>query len=311
MTDKPPFPFVVDSTLISTLRSCQTKAKWMYLDHWKPQRESVHLVAGKAFAAGLETARNLFYRDGKPAAEAICAGLTALTKEYGAFESPPESAKSWVRMAGALEYYFEVFPLGADRATPHFFGDRHGIEFSFAVPLPVLHPVTGDPLIFAGRADMIADSFGGLMIYDEKTTSSLGPTWGNQWEMRSQFTAYTWAALQHGVKPTGVVVRGISILKNSYDNKQHITYRADWERERWLRQTCRDLERFKAAWLADDFEYNLDHSCAEYSGCVFTRPCKSKDPQPWLEQEFTRRVWDPLHREEKPIESSSSLPFSG
>jgi len=301
---KPPFPSVIDSTLLATIRDCQIKAKWMYLDHWKPARESVHLVAGKAFASGLEAARNAHYRDGKPPQEAIGMGITTLVREYGHFETPPDSPKGVWRMAGALEYYFEAFPLGADRATPHFFGDRHGVEFSFAIPLPVRHPVSGDPLIFCGRADMVADSFGGLMIYDEKTTSQLGPLWGNQWEMRSQFTAYSAALLQHGINPTGIVVRGIAIRKEGYDNKQHITYRADWERERWLRQTCKDLERFKQSRLADDYDYNLDHACQSYSGCVFTRPCKSKEPEPWLEAEFVRRIWDPLHREEKTVEQT-------
>ncbi len=285
--------------MMSAIRACQWKAKAQYFEHWKPQRESEHLVAGKAFATGLEVTRNAFYRDGRPAPEAIGMGLSALFKAYGYFEPPQGSVKTWDRMAGALEYYFDVFPLGGDRATPRFFGDRHGIEFSFAQPLPVLHPETGDPLIYAGRADMVADSFGGLMLYDEKTTTSLGPRWTQQWEMRSQFTAYSWGLLSHGINPTGTVVRGIAILQNSYNHAQHITYRADWERERWLRQTCKDLERMKRAWLEDDYDWNLDHSCSEYGGCVFTRPCKSPEPIKWLEAEFVKRVWNPLTREEE------------
>lgn len=303
---RPPFPHIIDSTILANIRMCQQKAKWQYLDHWKPQAESVHLVAGKAFASGLEAARNTFYRDGRPADEAICDGLTALTKEYGDFEPPGDSPKSWVRMAGALEYYFSVYPLGGDRATPRFFGDRHGIEFSFAIPIPVLHPETSDPIIFCGRADMVADAFGGLMLYDEKTTTQLGARWSRQWEMRSQFTAYTYGLLEHGINPTGVVVRGIAIRKDGYDNMQHITYRADWERERWLRQTCKDLERFKAAWLADDYDFNLEGACQEYGGCMFTRPCKSKEPQEWLKVEFARRVWNPLAREEESASTALS-----
>lgn len=296
---RPPFPKVFDSTTVSVIRACQQRAAWQYLEHWKPQTESVHLVAGKAFATGLEAARNLFYRDGRPADEAVCAGLTALVKAYGTFEPAEDSPKSWTRMAGALEYYFSVFPLGGDRATPRFFGDRHGIEFSFAIPLPVLHPETGEPLLFAGRADMVADSFNGLMLYDEKTTTQLGPHWGKQWEMRSQFTAYSYALLEHGINPTGIVVRGIAIRKDGFDNKQHITYRADWERERWLRQTVKDIERFKTAWETGEYDYNLDHSCQEYGGCLFLRPCKSKEPNEWLKLEYTKRVWNPLTREEE------------
>lgn len=202
-------------------------------------------------------------------------------------------------MGGALEFYFDNYPLGDDGTRPKVFGDRHGIEFSFAEPLPVRHPESGDPLIYAGRADMVAEAFGGTFLYDEKTTTQLGPRWMNQWEMRSQFTGYCWGLRGHGIHATGVVVRGVSILKNDYGTAQVPTYRADWEVDRWLAQTCRDLERAKAMWEEGWWDQSLDHACTEYSGCALTRVCKSKDPQPWLEIGFTQRVWNPLTREEK------------
>ena len=295
---RPEFPLVWDSTMLSTGRSCPQKLYRMYLEHWKPSTESVHLVAGGAFAAGLERARLAFYRDGRPSIEAQALGIETLWQRYGTFQCPEDEAKDADRMAGALEFYFDQYPLGADGATPHLFGETRGVEFGFAEPLPVRHPVTGDPLIFAGRADMVADSFGGLFLYDEKTTKQLGPSWGNQWDMRSQFTGYCWGLRGYGYQPTGIVVRGVSILKGGYDTKQVITYRSAYEVDRWLAQTIRDLEQFKLMWQEGYWDYNLDHACTEYGGCALTRVCKSADPETWLPMYFHKRVWDPIRREE-------------
>lgn len=298
---RPPFPEVWDSTMLSAGRSCPRKLELMYVEHWKPSAESVHLVAGGAFAAGLEAARREFYVQGRSAEDAQAAGLDALWKHYGGFECPQEESKSPMRVAGALEFYFSEYPLGADGAAPVYWGNTHGIEFSFAEPLPVIHPTTGEPLIFAGRADMVANAMGGLFLYDEKTTKSLGASWANQWEMRSQFTAYCWGMRAYGINPAGMVVRGVAILKEKYTTAQAITYRASWEVERWLHQTTRDLERFKSMWEAGYWDYNLDHACSEYGGCPFSqRVCKTKvEDQPrWLEMYFHKKRWDPLTRQE-------------
>ena len=68
---KPPFPHVWDSTMIGTLRSCARKLELQYVHHWKPQTESVHLVAGGAFASGLEAARRAFYEQGLSPSESV------------------------------------------------------------------------------------------------------------------------------------------------------------------------------------------------------------------------------------------------
>lgn len=292
------FPSVVDSTMLGTAKSCLQKVYRTYIEHWKPAAESVHLIAGGAFASGLEAARIAFYISGLDSETALAHGLAALWRKYGDFIEPDDSPKSAIRMAGALEYYFSEYPLGADGATPHIFGDRHGIEFSFAEPLSIRHPETGDPIIYAGRADMVAQSFGGLFLYDEKTTSRLGATWLKQWDHRSQFTGYCWGLRGHGIHPTGVVVRGISILKTEYGTAQAVTYRADWEVDRWLRETEDTVDRMIHAWRKGYWSYNLDHACTEYSGCALTRICKSPDPEKWLPLYFKRKVWDPLRREE-------------
>ena len=91
------FPHAVDSTMLATFRSCPQKFFRQYVQHWKPKAESVHLVAGGAFASGIEVARRAFYEQGMPAQDSETLGLQALIEHYGDFECPPESAKSFER----------------------------------------------------------------------------------------------------------------------------------------------------------------------------------------------------------------------
>ena len=300
---KPMFPHTIDSTMLATFRSCPQKFFRQYVQHWKPKAESVHLVAGGAFAKGIEVARKAFFEEGASHLTAQSAGLKALIEHYGDFECPPDSAKSLHRTAGALEFYFEQYPFGQDGMDPVTFPDgRRGIEFSFAEPLPFHHPVTGDPILYTGRSDMVANFAGGIYVVDEKTTSSLGASWPRQWEMRAQFSGYLWALRRIGVEPAGAIVRGVSILKTKYDTMQAITYRSPYELERWEEQTCRDLARMQRMWEEGWWDYALDHACAEYGGCSMTQVCKSSDPETWLPSYFEKRVWDPLLRKEMTVE---------
>lgn len=300
---RPMFPHAVDSTMMAAFRSCPQKMFRTYVEHWKPQSESVHLVAGGAFAKGIEVARKKFYEQQGTQDEAVEAGLNALLMAYGDFECPSDSAKSLERTAGALEFYFEQYPLGADGMEPITFADgKRGIEFSFATPLDFRHPVTGDPLLYTGRADMLAEFADGVYVVDEKTASSLGATWSRQWEMRGQFTGYQWAAGEAGIATAGSIVRGISILKTKYDTQQAITYRTPYEIDRWYQQTLRDLKRMQECWEQGWWDFALDGACAEYGGCSMVSICKSPDPDSWLPVRFEQRVWDPLARRQLSVQ---------
>jgi len=285
--------------MLATARSCYQKFFQTYMEHWKPQGESIHLHAGRCFAKGLEMARRAHYEWGKDPEESIGRGLVALTEEWGDFQAPEGTAKTLERMLGALEFYFDAYPLDTDKATPMVMpSGKRGIEFSFAEPLSFLNPETNEPVIYSGRSDMLANWAEGLYVEDDKTTTQLGASWSRQWDLRSQFTGYCWAARKARLPVAGVLVRGVSILKTKYDTQQAITYRSDWEIERWEAQVLRDLKRIQECWEAGYWDYNLDHACSEYGGCAFQPICKSPAPEQWLPVYFERRKWDPLERTE-------------
>lgn len=299
---RPPFPATVDSTIIKAFRGCPRKFQLEYLYHWKSRSPSIHLHAGKAFAAALEETRRSFWEDGCNPDVALQRGAARLVHEYGTFDEPHDSAKTLPRMAGALLHYFERWPLDRDPVRPHKWGpNKYAIEFSFASALPFTHPESGDPVIYSGRSDFIGEMDGALYIVDDKTTSQLGSSWMHQWDLRSQFTGYTWAARNVAALPIqGCMVRGLSILKTKYDTAEVITYRPQWMVDRWLEQVVRDLGRMVQCWESGYFDYNLDEECNSYGGCLFKRVCTSDHPDAWLEADYEKRIWDPLTREERP-----------
>ena len=294
-TVRPDFPAVFDSTMLSTARSCFRKFEIEFLHHYRS--ENVNLVAGKAFAKGVEVARRSYFLDKQSEADSIAAGIHALLVQYGSFDPPVGHAKTAERMMGALAFYFDRYPLHDQKFAPELLGDKHAIEFSFANPLSVRHPVTGDPLLFSGRADMIARyGAAGLFLFDEKTTTQLGASWPRQWDLRGQFTGYTWGAREWGLDVKGAVIRGVSILKNSYDTAECITYRSPWQIELWLKQTLRTINQLIDCWKEGFFDYNFADSCSSYGGCQFRSACLSRPEaaESWLSTSFQKRPWNPL-----------------
>ena len=294
------FPSVIDSTMRSTMASCSTKFLWEWLYRLTPVETSTDLHAGAAFACGLEASRRAYYVRNESPDQALAAGVEALIKYWGDFEGDSSNPKNLLSMIGALDSYFENYPMQVDVLAPAIIGGQRAIEFSFAIPIPdTIHPQTGDPILYAGRADMIATlNNGALFVCDEKTTKQLGANWSRQWDLRAQFIGYTWAARTLGKMPImGTIVRGISILKYDYGHASAILYHGDWMIQNWLKQLSRDVNRALDDWKKAEWDQNFDHSCSAYSGCPFARLCISEDPSIWLSQYYKRNMWNPLKKD--------------
>jgi PD-(D/E)XK nuclease superfamily len=288
------FPPVIDSTMLASYRNCPTSFNLGYLQHYKLAGSNVNLHAGGAFAKACEVARRAFYVDGLSQQDSEAEGLIALVRTYGDFDCPDSSPKTLERMCGALEFYFESYPLATDIARVAKLGPNYAVEFSFATPLPFNHPVTGRPLIFAGKADAVVDYAGGLYILDEKTTTQLGTQWSKQWDLRAQFTAYAWGLRSLGFKPSGSIVRGIAIRKTGYDTQQAIVGQEDWKIQRWENEMHRTIKLMLQDFETKDFAYDLGEACNHYGGCAYKMACLAPDAQPWLDTYYEKNEWHPL-----------------
>lgn len=297
-TVKGTFPGVIDSTMRGDLSSCETKAYYSFNRKLGPKLGSVDLIAGGAFAKGLEVVRLGYYGAKMPLAEALHHGMLAAIEAYGDFQTPEGKENKGVdRVVQALDSYFEHYPPATDHIQPMY--DSNGkpmVEFTFAIPIPVNHPDTGEPIIVAGRFDMAGLYNNQIFGVDEKSTSQLGPTWNNKWNLRAQFTCYTWALQQYGRPAVGIIVRGVSFLKNSFGHSESIQQRPQWMIDQWYAQFVRDVERWKNAYVTGWYDQNFGDACAEYGGCPFQRLCTSAEPENWIEGHYGVRDWDPLKK---------------
>lgn len=293
------FPPVWDSSTLNEYKECPTKWNLSVSQLYKAKGRSIHLHAGGAFANGIEASRRAFYEDHQDAETSVALGVGALLQFYGDFVYPEDSAKTPERMAGALEYYFANYPLVVGQADPITLPNgKLGIEFGFVEPLEVCHPETGDPILYSGRMDAILNYAGSVLLTDEKTASSLGATWSRQWDLRAQFTGYTWGCLQNGIKVDGALIRGVSILKTKYETQQAITYRPQWQIDRWFVEANEWISDCITMWKRKYYRHNLGEACSSFGGCSFKQICQSQDTRSWLETYFEQRHWDPVARQE-------------
>src|SRR3990167_934203 len=310
----PEFPLHIDSTMISCFRSCPQKFFNEFCLGLRPTRVSVDLHAGACFATGIETIRKAFYIEHLSVNDALKKGFAAYLTAWGDFEPMTDTPKTRERVWEALETYFlSWYPPATDHIQPQAERGKDGFEFTFGIPLEPNpgktysegfpeHP-SGHPFIYSGRFDMLGTWSGRLIIVDEKTTKSIGSTWSEQWDLRSQFMGYCWACQQSGLQVDHVAVRGIGILKTKLTPAEAIKQYSASSIARWHEQLRRDLWRIRQAWDQQYCDFNLADSCTSYGGCSFRDLCASPDPSRWYSN-FVVRRWNPLHK--NPIDETAS-----
>ena len=299
-----PFPTVIDSSMMGTFKSCPREFYYQYLRHLRGFDQSVHLVAGAAFADGIEAARLLLWSPNPPSFdECIYRAQIAAIKAYGDFETPEGNNKTLGAVCLAIEAYFLHHGVHDDVIQPymHTTADgsiRPGAEFTFAMPTGIPHPETGEDILYVGRFDMFGERKIGstkqLFVVDEKSTTQLGNQWLKQWDLRSQFTGYCWAAQEYGYPVGGAIVRGVSFLKNDFGFAEVITYRKAHEINAWKHAMRKYILRLIDCWKTMDFEQQFDSACTAYSGCDYGILCKTKNPERWIEPNYVIRKWEPL-----------------
>lgn len=294
-----PFPTVFDATKIRDLRGCPHKFFLAHILGLRSTYPSIHLHAGGVFAKGQEVYRKVFYSThgtlNHDAHHALCQATIAMINEWGEEDYWLDHAKSLPNIILALEASFDEYPPATDVITPHMVEGEPAVEFNFVLPIPGLfHPKTSEPILYTGRFDMLAEYQGLLYVEDDKTATSLGTSWLKQWDLRSQFTGYCWGASAYGKPAVGAVIRGTGIRKTKFTFMQAIQDRQEWEIERWLKQTTRDITRAMHLWEEGYWDYNLDDNCNEYGGCTYKPLCTKKNPERWISPDFEVRFWDPL-----------------
>jgi hypothetical protein len=309
--NRPPFPETVDNTLRSAFRKCERSC---FNEHFLCRAtgtDSIHLVAGGAYAAGHDAFRKSFFTkesgDYKNYERALDKGIVALIEHYGydeqreASDGWKDSPKSCDRLVSAfLDYWTEYHPKLA-RGKMYYHLGEPASELGGVLELDVCHPTTGKPLLYSFRFDYVENRDGSIWLGDDKTTTSLGTSWARQWDMRAQFLGYTYAARKLlGIPAIGVIARGTGILKTTIKHMEVPVSFPEYLLELWWQQVNGDFAKMVAAWESNQWGYDLADGCAAYGGCKFTEVCRSKFQHKILAS-MPIRVWNPKDPENSPV----------
>ncbi len=310
------FPRVLDATMLSDWRSCPHKFFRRHVQGLVRPRTNVHLHFGACVARGLEVARRTYWET-RDTGDALHCACEAVIESWGGFEPPvaptrTEAAKTLSACLAAIQSYLAEWSLDTDPFQIHEHMGQPCIEWSGAWPIPgSRHPETGEPLLYAGRFDLIGDFQHSTWGLDDKTTGSSPDSdmWRNQWKLRSQFSGYAWLARQYGIPLKGFIVRGLGILKTDIKLGWALAPRPDWLVDRWLAQLRDDTEKMCHQYTSYEidggaFKTNghaypqvFDSACADFGGCTYLDLCSSEHPDDWL-SEFEVSRWDPLVRKD-------------
>lgn len=296
----PILPPYIDATMMSCFRSCPRKFYNEFVLGLRPGGISIDLHAGGAFAHCLEVVRKNIFIHGRGLAESLLRANAAFEIYWGDFVIPEhkKTNKRPDRVWAAVESYFEHYTPHTDHIQPYFVEGKPTFEFTFSIPLDgsgwPKHPVSGEPFFYSGRFDMLGEYLGLPVVEDDKTSGTGHyANWSEKWDLRSQFIGYTWACRVLGIPVQAVAVRGIGIQMTQIAHAEVIKPYSDHLRAMWLEQLRRDLWRLVFMWRDGYFDYNFGESCTDFGNCIFTQPCQSPDPEPWLKT-FDVRRWNPL-----------------
>lgn len=308
--ERPPFPHVIDNTTRCSFVKCGRSWLYEHLLHRVGRASNIHLIAGAAFAEGIDRFYKSFYTEDTPYTgdfdTAFIEGFLGLTKEYGVdldrerSEEWKKSPKSWQRMVEALRSYWQEYNPKFAQSKICMVEGKPCAEQSFSVPLPINHPVTGDPLLYHGRFDAIIERAAKQWGQDDKTTTSMGAAWANSWDARSQFMGYVWGAQTYGWDLSGVIVRGTCILKGSIKHMEVPISFPPHLIQRWYDQLLKDVIMMVETWRHGEYGYNFSDSCTAYGGCSYRDICLAKHQTGVLGM-MPIRIWNPMAPSESRI----------
>jgi hypothetical protein len=300
------FPDIIDSSMRAKFVECPRSFQHQYIEGLVRRGTSIHLTFGASYARGLEVFRKSYFGlDGLSVPESLELALHSARAEWSATDTLPTGlhpTKTLDRCLQAIQATISQYPPEIDHITPHIEAGSPCVEFTFALPVGIRHPETGEPLLVSGRFDMLARLAAGqspastaaFYVFDDKTTSQLGQSWINNFRLRAQLSCYVWGARQFGYPVAGAIVRGISILKTSFGFAEVIENRPDWMIDVWEDQMRRDILRMIRCWEDSHFDQSLDTACTSYGGCQFLDLCANHDPEPWKAADFEPNHYHPL-----------------
>lgn len=306
--------FAWDSTTLGALKTCPRLYKYLYIDGWASEGESVHLRFGIEYHQALQD-YDLSRAAGIPHDDAVHDTLRALLERTWGWKTDPDTRagkyKNRASLVRTVLDYLDFFK--DDPAETYIMKDgKPAVELSFRFELDwgpatpsrgpndtVFEP--NQPFLLCGHLDRVVNFADNLYVMDRKTTTStVSPYWFAQWNPSNQMTLYTLASqiiLDSPIK--GVILDAAQILVDSSRFVRGFTYRTPDQLTEWMADLRTWLSLAESYATANHWPMN-DTACDKFGGCRFREVC-SKSPQvreQFLKSDFVQQPeeerWNPL-----------------
>ncbi len=301
------YNFRCDNSTLEKFQYCQREGKF-YVWNRRGGKKSAALNLGGA----LHEAWELLYLHGYNE-ESITLCYQRIIDHYNA----DPTSDDWRTCEFALDVikrYYEYYSKG-DPIVPLVHDNAPFVETAFEIKLGELEindtivcPVAGAVYVktlniyWIGKIDIACRQHDRLWVCDHKTTSRLGSTFWNKFQLSSQMLGYSWALQQLlGETPAGVILNVAALRKPTRTGKscefirQSFMYTEDAILE-WRDDTLTSIADFVSSSVRGEFPPSKCNCIRVYGQCSYFDACclkKEARARYLMSSDFETVTWDP------------------
>jgi len=297
----PGLQLAIDSTSLGEFKLCPKRYYYSIVLGYQPRAESVHLK----FGILLHQAREHYEHartGGQDHDSALDHALDlALRATWDQQLNKPwvsdHKQKHRLSLIQTIVWYLDAKAKDDPLRTITLANGKPAVELSFRFDSGWRSQSTGEPILFCGHLDRLAEFNSEYYIPDIKTTShSLDPNWFASWSPGNQFSMYSLAGkVAFGLEIKSIIVDGIQVGSGFSRFMRAPVERKPETIDEWYAETGVWLGQMDECAAKGQWHMN-DKSCDAFGGCPF-RPVCSRPPsarEAWLKKDYAKRVWDPL-----------------
>jgi hypothetical protein len=291
----------INSSSLSVIQECPRKAKYNFVEGWRPLNESPATLYGRAIHAALE----VFYSSHPDTRD-----IPALEQmELMAFGHVVPDQTTSVCLKAAQSFLEIAAPLSAlpetDKRSPltgmytlwHYFksfaqdpyitysdADGYFVERKFSF---ILHEDSDLIIEYFGTVDLVLQHVltQELFVTDHKTSSVVGVDFYNRLKPNHQYTGYLMGARKaFGIQTNSFLVNCLQVKerpKTSRGQPPHFPRQVTTRDEDDYREFTESVVKFSRDWvkMLGDNVFPMGHvnACATYGGCSYLPVCSSPD----------------------------------
>lgn len=288
-----------DSTSLKALLHCPRHYQYSIIEGWAPRGENVHLKFGIIYHGATERYDHA-KAQGLPHAEAMRMALKyVLTETWeSALDRPwisDDPNKNRLTLIRTVIWYLDQFGEADPLRTIILASGKPAVELSFQLQLDYSSHISGEPFVWCGHLDRLAQAQEEyIYIVDKKTTKhTLDDSYFDQFTPDPQFSGYVFSGhIVYELPIRGIICDAAQVAVGFSRFERRPIARSQDQLDEWHRGLGYWLTAAQQHARANFWPMN-DNACFR---CDFRKVCSKPESvrKDWLKANFVKREWDPM-----------------